>query len=379
MDRLMNASVRAKVIAAFSVLLIGTGLLGLFAINRMSSVNDEAAEIRNNWLPSVAAVSDLYASFYSYRTVEGALIAVLDEAQIRKEEESLEQTIRVVEQKRLAYEKLLTPGWETETYRKLVDSLNRYFAISRNKVRPLARKNDTAALAGLFIGESRQEFRAAKAMLEELVNFNRLEGVKAADHGAEIYIASRNWIIGAILVAVMVGIAAALLILTAVVKPIHALTATMARLANREMSVEIPGTTRQDELGAMASAVQVFKDGMIEADRLAAAEVAEQQAKQRRAQAIEQLLTGFESSSSAALRTVASAASELDATARHGHTTRRDNAREPKCCPTTTPVGRYPGNGTPMGQHNRAGEAESEVAESLTCQPLRHCVNNSTC
>jgi len=315
MDRLMNASVRAKVIAAFSALLIGTALLGLFAINRMSSVNDEAAEIRDNWLPSVVAVSDLYSTFYFYRTVEGALIAVQDEAEIRKEEESLDQTVRMIEQKRAVYERMLTPGWETETYRKLVDSLNRYFAISRDKLRPLARKNDTAAISGLFTGESRQEFRTAKAILEDLVNFNRVEGVKAADNGAKIYDTSRNWIIAAILMAAMAGVAAALLILAAVVKPLHALTGTMGQLANREMGTEIPGTARQDELGSMARAVQVFKDNMIEADRLAAVEAAEQQAKTRRAQAVERLLTGFESSSSTALRTVAAAASELDATA----------------------------------------------------------------
>ncbi|CAO3353069.1 methyl-accepting chemotaxis protein [Azospirillum palustre] len=315
MNRLVNVSVRTKVIAAFLVLLIGTALLGLFAINRMSSVNDEAAEIRDNWLPSVVAVSDLYSTFYSYRTGEGALIAVQDESEIRKEEESLEKIIRSIEQKRSVYERMLTPGWETETYRKLVDSFNRYFAISRDRLRPLARKNDTVAISGLFIGDSRQEFRTAMAILEELVNFNRIEGVKAADNGAKIYVVSRDWIIAAILVAAMAGVGAALLILTAVVKPLHTLTGTMGRLANREMSTEIPGTARQDELGSMARAVQVFKDNMIEADRLAAVEAAEQQAKMGRAQAIERLLTGFENSSTTALRTVAAAASELDATA----------------------------------------------------------------
>ncbi|KAA0581483.1 HAMP domain-containing protein [Azospirillum sp. B21] len=315
MDWLRNASVRTKVIATFSVLVIGIALLGLFAINRLSSVNDEAAEIRDNWLPSVTAVSDLYATFYFYRSVEGALIAVQDEGRIRAEEESLDQTMRSLEEKRAVYEPLLTAGWETETYRKLVDSLNRYMAISRDKIRPLARKNETSALSELFVGESRQEFRNAKALLEELVQYNRSEGVKAANRGAEIYISSRNWIIGSILVAMMVGVGAALLILGAVVRPMHGLTGIMARLANRELTIAVDGTERKDELGAMARAVQVFKDGLIEANRLAAAEAAEQQAKARRAQAIDRLLGGFESSSSTALRTVAAAASELDTTA----------------------------------------------------------------
>ena len=315
MDWLRNASVRTKVIAAFSVLTVGTALLGLFATNRISAVNEEAAEIRNNWLPSVAAVSELYSAFYSYRTVEGALIAVQDEARIRGEEESLERTIREIDEKRAVYEPMLTPGWETETYRKFVSSYSRYVALSRDKLRPMARKNETAALADLFIGESRQEFRTAKALLEELVQYNRSEGTKAADRGAEIYVVSRNWVIGSVVVAMMVGIGAALLILGAVVRPIHGLTGIMGRLANRELTVAVDGTERKDELGAMARAVQVFKDGLIEAERLAAAEAAEQQAKARRTAAVERLLTTFEGSSSAALRTVAAAASELDATA----------------------------------------------------------------
>lgn len=315
MGWLMNASVRAKVIGAFTVLLIGTTLLGLFAINRISSVNSEAAEIRDNWLPSVTAIGEVYSTFYSYRTGEGALIVVQDEARIRSEEESLDRIIKTIEEKRAIYEKLLTPGWETDTYNKFVVALDNYIALSKDKLRPLARKNQTAEISGLFVGTSRTEFRKAKTLLEELVQFNRTEGVKAADHGAEIYVVSRNWIIGSILVTVAVGIAATVLILTAVVRPIQILTATMGSLANRELSVAVGGTERKDELGAMSRAVQLFKDGLIEADRLAAVEAAEQQAKARRAQAIERLLTDFEGSSSAALRTVATAASELDATA----------------------------------------------------------------
>ncbi|PWC85037.1 methyl-accepting chemotaxis protein [Azospirillum sp. TSO5] len=315
MGWMMNASVRAKVTAAFTVLLIGTALLGLFAINRISSVNGEAAEIRDNWLPSVAAIGEVYSTFYSYRSGEGALIAVQDETRIRNEEESLDRIIKTIQEKCANYEKLLTPGWETETYRKFVVALNNYIALSKDKLRPLARNNQTAELSELFVGISRTDFRKAKSLLEELAQFNRTEGVKAADHGAEIYVVSRNWIAGAILVVIAVGTVAILLILTAVVRPVQTLTATMGRLANRELSAAVDGTERKDELGAMSRAVQVFKDGLIEADRLAAVEAAEQQSKARRAQAIERLLTGFETSSGAALRTVATAASELDATA----------------------------------------------------------------
>ena len=55
-----------------------------------------------------------------------------------------------------------------------------------------------------------------------------------------------------------------------VCKPIVDLTATMSRLASGDVSDEIAGAERGDEIGAMAAAVRVFKDNMIEAERLAA-------------------------------------------------------------------------------------------------------------
>ncbi len=46
------------------------------------------------------------------------------------------------------------------------------------------------------------------------------------------------------------------------------MTDAMHHLARREFQVEVPGIGRKDEIGRMAEAVQVFKDNMIEADRL---------------------------------------------------------------------------------------------------------------
>ena len=48
------------------------------------------------------------------------------------------------------------------------------------------------------------------------------------------------------------------------------MTGVMDRLARRDMAAEITGLGRKDEVGAMAAAVQVFKDSMIRSDQLAA-------------------------------------------------------------------------------------------------------------
>ena len=53
------------------------------------------------------------------------------------------------------------------------------------------------------------------------------------------------------------------------VRPLRRLTDTMRHLAGHDLTMAVEGIGRADELGAMARAVQVFKDNMIEADRMA--------------------------------------------------------------------------------------------------------------
>ena len=49
-------------------------------------------------------------------------------------------------------------------------------------------------------------------------------------------------------------------------KAIVAMVRSMKRLASGDVTIEIPGVGRRDEIGEMAGAVQVFKTNMIEAD-----------------------------------------------------------------------------------------------------------------
>jgi methyl-accepting chemotaxis protein len=99
--------------------------------------------------------------------------------------------------------------------------------------------------------------------------------------------------------------------------PVARLNAAMRRLADRDTTVAIPSVGRGDEIGAMAAAVQVFKDNLIHAERLAveqerlkAATTAAQKA------AMVQTADGFESRVGGLIAILSAAATELEATAR---------------------------------------------------------------
>jgi methyl-accepting chemotaxis protein len=96
------------------------------------------------------------------------------------------------------------------------------------------------------------------------------------------------------------------------VKPVRALTAAMTRLAGGDIAAEVPATGRPDEVGEMARAVSVFKDNMIEADRL------RQEQEQQKATAVAgqkaaliRMADDFSASVGGIIYTVASTATQM--------------------------------------------------------------------
>ncbi|MFD1623248.1 methyl-accepting chemotaxis protein [Azospirillum griseum] len=106
-----------------------------------------------------------------------------------------------------------------------------------------------------------------------------------------------------------------------VARPITRMTAVMGDLAQGHLHTDIPYADRSDEISGMARALQVFRDNGLERQRLQASRDAEQQQQIQRAARIEELISRFDRSATETLHTVASAASELDATARDMTTT----------------------------------------------------------
>ncbi len=100
-----------------------------------------------------------------------------------------------------------------------------------------------------------------------------------------------------------------------IVRPLAAMTEVMKRLAGGDYATPIPAVGRRDEVGMMAHAVLVFKDGMIAAREAAERERAEQAARERRARAIEELTGCFDDETGKVLDLVSTAALQMQATA----------------------------------------------------------------
>ena len=90
---------------------------------------------------------------------------------------------------------------------------------------------------------------------------------------------------------------------------------TMTRLAAGDLSAEVSARRGSDEIGQMADALSVFRQGIVEANAAAAQKTTEQEAKQRQAAMIDQLTREFGDGATTALAAVSTAASRMKGSA----------------------------------------------------------------
>jgi methyl-accepting chemotaxis protein len=328
MNKLNNISISKKVSGAFGFVLLVTAILGLFAVLRLSNVNDSAADMRDNWLPATRALGDYSYHTMRYRQREATLILASTPEDMATEERGLAESIVDIKKAWDAYDATVTPGPERQLADRIKAGWDAYIVLTKKMAALVHAGKDKEATA-YYRGDMRTAFNAGfHDLLADDINFQLVEGKKAGDAGEQIYLSSRMWIIAALLIAAALCVAAGFMIVVSVSRPIVRTTGTMSRLAQHDLSVVIEGTERRDEVGSMAKAVQVFKDNMIEGDRLAAEQKAEQARKEQRQIAVEGFIKTFDESVSSSLDTLASASTELQSTAQSMSATAEETSRQ---------------------------------------------------
>ena len=109
--------------------------------------------------------------------------------------------------------------------------------------------------------------------------------------------------------------------------PILSMTSAMTRLAGNDLGVAIPGVGNTDEIGAMASAVQVFKNNAVEVKRLGEEnERAQRRAQEERRAAMLQMADAFEASVLSVVEAVARSAESTQSVARQLNDSAEDSS-----------------------------------------------------
>jgi methyl-accepting chemotaxis protein len=119
---------------------------------------------------------------------------------------------------------------------------------------------------------------------------------------------------GIALVLVVIGV---IIIARSIARPLSAITSTIKRVAEGAENVEVPHIDRADEIGALARAIQIFKDAMDRNRNLNAQVSSDAQARESRSRHIETSVEQFRQAIGAVLQAVTQNATAMRQTAQN--------------------------------------------------------------
>jgi methyl-accepting chemotaxis protein len=320
MSRFGRLSISIKLmipIVLFTMLSIGIGLFAVHQLGALNATTQHVVEGDAETLYLAARASEnltrsqlaAYEIMWAPNEVERNRLTELLAAETAQAREHLE---------RLA---ALAPAPQTSE----ILSSQQMYAETLEQVAAIALSSGPEAAQATLEMVAVPLFERIDEVLSEVVAAERGDLSAAAEASQAAFERNRLTTLAVVAVGALAAAAIAfLLVRLQVAGPVRALTRTMARLAEGDLTVEAPGTARGDEIGAMARAVGVFKQNALERERLAAAEQAEQAAKERRAERLDALMRGFEGRTRTLVETLSAAAGEMEQTARAMASTAQD-------------------------------------------------------
>lgn len=192
----------------------------------------------------------------------------------------------------------------------------------------LERAVDALFQEGIGLRENLEEFRdllnntmdpMAYRLDEQFEQLDEIFSKMASDYSEELNGVINNIVRNFMLYGVIgfiVSIALSLFISFGIANPLKSITSSMTELAGGNKTIDIPHTTNGDEVGDIARAVLVFKENALKVDKMTAeAEEQKQQAELNRKKSMLKMADDFDASVSGIVNSVASAATEMQATA----------------------------------------------------------------
>jgi methyl-accepting chemotaxis protein len=310
-----NLPIALKILAALGLMTVLAIVIAAGSIRELDRLNAVTQKLAKEDAHSLALAISSNEKMTRTQQLAYQLILANAAAEIAAVEPVLIKEVADLRKTVAGLRPIMEGSTKEGAYREAAGGLERYLS-ALDKIVAAARANeDRAAQAGMR--ELVPVFDHVDDTLTQLADRQTEDLARAADAAqARFDVVVRTMTI-VVLLGIAIALAASLLIIRLqVTRPLKSMTATMSSLAGGALEVMIEGTSRRDEIGAMARSVEVFKQNALAVKRL---EVEQQSLTERsevdRRNFLRGLAAGFESSVKEVVDGVVKAAAEMNATA----------------------------------------------------------------
>ncbi|KST57251.1 chemotaxis protein [Methylobacterium sp. GXS13] len=313
----MRFSLKMVLSGAIGLLALAAAGQGVVSVVRLSEIEQDAKDVSQVWLPAQnqaeaigMAVRDVRLKLYKL------VVGSPDFATLDKNQTALTDGLGALSELRQAYQDRLSTPRERQTYERFTGAWNAYQNVQLQVVELMIAGDQEGALKLVLDPETGAQSEAAVGSLTEAIKLARSQTDANVAATADTATSAKFTALVATAVGLAVAAAAMLFALFGIARPIQRMTGAMGRLAEGDATVAIPGTGRRDEIGAMAAAVQVFKDNLLHTHALEQeTALARAGVEAQRRRAVQEMADGFEAAVGDVLTAVTEAALDLRANA----------------------------------------------------------------
>ncbi|WP_120007719.1 methyl-accepting chemotaxis protein [Teichococcus vastitatis] len=305
-------SLRTRIIAALTLVLIGFMALGGLSLQRIGALQGVTGDIAGNRLPGIAMANSIAREGLRIRTLVLRQVLLDDPAAIR----ALDRDIRMAGGRigqMLADDRM--PA-ESQQERLLQHEVARRWAAFFDRLLPdtlaLSRAGDRAAAIRRAITVDADAFEAFEQAIDQLIAHTTHGANAAGEQAGRVSSTGFRMIVGAMVLGSVLVTLIGLHLMAGVGRPVLRLTVTLERMMAGDLSTPVPGGNRSDEIGSIARALDVVRGRAQDAERLAAAQAAADRAREERSRRMDALVGGFGDDAGRALASLQGAAQRLD-------------------------------------------------------------------
>jgi methyl-accepting chemotaxis protein len=302
-------SIRNKIAAAFSVILLLVVALGFAAVDRLTTLNRTVDTLTGDSMVGVDQLSNMRESLLRYRL---AIARYLTSKDLSPDfDTSSEKALATYREYDAKYASTVVAPDEQAFYGKVRDGMRDYLAA----VGPAVALYHAGKLKGawdLYLADGAvTKGEALDAALNADKQYNTDEARRLTVQADADYTSGLWTVLGLLTAAIVLAVGVGYELVRSIAHPLVRSSQVLDQLARHDYDFVLRQATRGDEIGALSRAMDKLRHALQEADRLAADQQTGQAAKARRQAAMEQHTQDFGNSISGVMTTLAGSAEAM--------------------------------------------------------------------
>ena len=259
-----SLTIKAKMLAVFALIALSVAIAAVVATLGLARSNDDLTEIYQERLIPISQLAQINELMHdSVEQLTVAVIARPSTSNVQKYTDRAESNLDEINELIEAYNKHVTGDQD----KKLVEQ----WSSARDTLIQKGIKPTIAALKkqafndaeDTVLGVSVKQFAKVQKAFDEIVTSGLSDAAKTRNAARDRYSLIRYLTLGAALVAFGISVITAFYVTRSVTRPLTAISVVLSDLT-KDRLVDVPYTTRSDEIGDIAKATEVFKQSIAE-------------------------------------------------------------------------------------------------------------------